>query len=530
MANAPHHVEVPPELQDTFAPVEALVDAFFADLRARPDLGRIDIRGERYVLVRGAALSVEFFGLVRGLFGPERQAEGDAFSRNFLFDLAHALGRSDARRFHDEMGLTDPLARLSAGPVQFAHTGWARVRLLPASHTVPGPDWVLAFDHLSSFEADAWQQAGQVADTPSCMMSAGYSSGWVSESLGQELLASELRCKACGHEECTFVMAPPDRIEDVARRLLAQVAPLATLPAGLPDFFARKRTEDELRRAHDVLEERVRARTAELEATVRRLEEEKQARERAERNLAQAMGLDAIGKLAGGIAHDFGNIVAVIANRIELLEMDGEESRHVDAIRMAAERAIGLTDQLRRLSRGQEAQPRLVRVEPVLSELVKLADRSLGQGVRVHLRPGRHAGQVWMDQSQLDQVVLNLMMNARDAMPDGGRIRVGSELIPAAQLPTGVDGQAAGQWVRVDVHDEGHGMERETLARIFEPSFTTKAARRGTGLGLATVSSIVERARGSITVQSQVGAGSTFTVWLPHHDAPPSEPDVWGGL
>src|SRR5262245_7479581 len=134
-------VRVPQEVAELFARAEQVVSRYFRERREDPSHGTIEISGERYILVRAASLSVEFFALVEGLFGPERKPEADEFSRSILFDLAHAIGKSDARNFHARMGLADPIARLSAGPVHFAHSGWAFVDISPESRPEPNENY-----------------------------------------------------------------------------------------------------------------------------------------------------------------------------------------------------------------------------------------------------------------------------------------------------------------------------------------------------------------------------------------------------
>src|SRR5262249_54832443 len=156
---------------------------------------------------------------------------------NILFDLAHAIGKSDAQKFHAKMGLSDPIAKLSAGPVHFAHAGWAFVDIDPASAPAPNDEFFLVYDHPYSFESDAWVRAGKSRKSPVCIMNAGYSSGWCEASFGIVLVATEIECRACGDARCRFLMAPPNRIEE---RLEAHRR--ATPPKGIgrdvaiPDF------------------------------------------------------------------------------------------------------------------------------------------------------------------------------------------------------------------------------------------------------------------------------------------------------
>ena len=307
---APRSVSVPDPLRDIFSRAEETVAAYFAERRQEIESGTLEHSGSRYVLLRGPALSVELFDLMRDFYGEGRQREADAFSRHLLYDLAHAVGRSDARNFHARMRLGDPVERLSAGPVHFAFTGWAHVRIDARSVTEPGDAFCLIYDHDHSFEADAWLAAGRSVDEPVCIMNAGYSSGWCEASFDTPLVAAEVLCRARGDEACRFVMAPPARIEaQLARWAEGADAP----PSGsvsVPDFLARKRLEEELRRKRDELEERVRERTAELEATYEALKQETQERAEAESRLMKSQRLEAIGRLAGGIGTSAGRGVS----------------------------------------------------------------------------------------------------------------------------------------------------------------------------------------------------------------------------
>src|SRR5688572_29246389 len=147
-------VSVPAGIEDVFVTAEQVVSRYFRERTDDPEHGTIEISGERYILVRAASLSVEFFAMARELYGPGREAEADEFARNILFDLSHAIGRKDAKSFHAKMGLSDPIARLSAGPVHFAHAGWAFVDIFPESSPSPDENYFLIYDHPYSFESD----------------------------------------------------------------------------------------------------------------------------------------------------------------------------------------------------------------------------------------------------------------------------------------------------------------------------------------------------------------------------------------
>ena len=245
---APKTVRVPAAMEPVFEAADNAVAEYFAGFDADPSKGTIEISGERYVLIRAAALSVQFFSLVERLFGEGRQSDAQELARNLLFDLAHAIGESDARSFQERMQFKDPIERLSAGPVHFSHTGWAFVDILAESQPAPNDDYYLLYDHPYSFEAAAWLRSGREAEFPVCIMSAGYSSGWCEESFGVTLVASEILCRAKGDECCRFIMAPPHRIEAHIRRYMHEKPQLASRirADNIPDFFARKQAEEDL--------------------------------------------------------------------------------------------------------------------------------------------------------------------------------------------------------------------------------------------------------------------------------------------
>jgi len=231
-------VRVPNEMEDLFAKAEDVVGRYFAQRTHDPSRGVIEVLGERYVLVRAASLCVEFFSLAKKRFGSGREAEAVEFASAVLFDLAHAIGKSDARNLSNKMQLHDPVDWLSAGPVHFAYTGWAFVDILPESRPLSDSDYYLIYDHLNSFEANAWIGKEGKASFPVCIMNAGYSAGWCEESFGLRLEAREILCRAKGDPCCRFIMAPPERIGERIRRYIeenpdlgARVAPYKTRPS-----------------------------------------------------------------------------------------------------------------------------------------------------------------------------------------------------------------------------------------------------------------------------------------------------------
>ena len=233
---------------------------------------------------------------------------------------------------------------------------------------------------------------------------------------------------------------------------------------------------------------------------------------RVEEKLVQSQKLEAIGQLAGGIAHDFNNILGVILSYAEFLQdglPEGDE-READVVEIlkAARRAVGLTRQLLTFSRQQPTLKRPTDLNLSLSELSKLLVRTVGEHIQISLTPSALPAICQIDPVQFDQIVLNLAVNARDAMPAGGRLEITLEQRTQA-------GSREPGFVRLTVTDNGEGMDELTQQRIFEPFFTTKQVGKGTGLGLATCFAIVEDAKGSIRVNSARGEGTTFTVDLP---------------
>jgi PAS domain S-box-containing protein len=249
---------------------------------------------------------------------------------------------------------------------------------------------------------------------------------------------------------------------------------------------------------------------------------EREAQERAalQEQLRQAQKMEAIGRLAGGIAHDFNNLVTAITGYGELamaqLPPETPVRRQVDEMRRAGERAADLTRQLLAFSRRQVLQPKVVDLNTIVGGLESMLDRVLGEQVELSMQLAADLGSTKADPGQVEQVLLNLVINARDAMPRGGRLTIqtaNAELDDA--FATKHIGSAPGEYVMLAVGDTGTGMDRATLERVFEPFFTTKAAGEGTGLGLATVYGIVKQSGGSVWAYSEPGRGSTFKVYLP---------------
>ena len=245
-----------------------------------------------------------------------------------------------------------------------------------------------------------------------------------------------------------------------------------------------------------------------------------------EAQLLQAQRMEAVGQLAGGIAHDFNNLLTVITNYGAMLiaDLPPESAARSDAGEMveAANRAAGLTRQLLAVSRRQVLQPQVLDVSFLAGNLEKMLRRLLREDIELETRFGPTPHLVFADPGQLEQVLMNLVVNSRDAMPDGGRITIETKTVSI----TGDRKETvpAGRYVALIVDDDGKGMDAATMERIFDPFFTTKPVGKGTGLGLSTAYGIVEQSGGYIRVRSEPGRGSTFTVYLPAADAKVEEP------
>ncbi len=243
-----------------------------------------------------------------------------------------------------------------------------------------------------------------------------------------------------------------------------------------------------------------------------------------EDQLRQAQKMEAIGQIAGGVAHDFSNLLTVILGHANLM---ADQLTELDPIRGSAEeiidagnRAGTMTRQLLAFSRRQVLEPEVLDVNAVLSDLERLLRRMLGESVELRTELLPDGGRVLADASQLEQVLMNLAVNARDAMPRGGSLTIAlGEAMLDGHHPPDLTGLPAGRYVTIAVRDSGIGMSPETRAHLFEPFFTTKDRDKGTGLGLATAYGVIKQSGGSITVVSELSRGATFTIYLPRLDA-----------
>ena len=251
------------------------------------------------------------------------------------------------------------------------------------------------------------------------------------------------------------------------------------------------------------------------------LENTQQEQKQLEERLRQAHKMEAVGRLAGGIAHDFNNLLTIIRGNSDLLQdREGADAFHqkcVNQIQKASSRAVSMTRQLLAFSRMQVLQPLVLDLNTVVAELGKMLPRLIGEHIEYSFSPDPKLASVKADPGQIEQVILNLSANARDAMPRGGKLSVLTsnvfvDEVEAAKRPP----MTPGRYALLSVSDTGHGMDEATKARIFEPFFTTKEVGKGTGLGLATVYGVVKQSGGFIWVDTTPGVGTKFEIYLPH--------------
>ncbi|MDZ4690284.1 ATP-binding protein [Terricaulis sp.] len=255
----------------------------------------------------------------------------------------------------------------------------------------------------------------------------------------------------------------------------------------------------------------------ELEERAAQLQQEIHQRERAEEELLQSRKMEAIGQLVGGVAHDFNNLLTVVLSGLRLMERNPDPARQAittEAMRQAVERGAGLTRQLLAFARRQALKPEVVDIGARLAGMRELLERSLRADILVDIQAPSDLWPVKSDPTQLELAIINLAVNARDAMPKGGVLTISAENMTGE----------SGEHVAIRIRDTGHGMSEETRKRVFEPYFTTKAAGQGTGLGLAQVYGIVTQSGGTVSIESTIDVGTTILLCLPRSLELPEAP------
>ncbi|MBX3197432.1 MAG: hypothetical protein KF850_06350 [Labilithrix sp.] len=508
----PTIVKVPPEVAPLFDRSAATMRDVFGRAEIDPARALVAIDGERYILIRASAFSIDFLDTLVNLYADRGEREALAIARGFLFDIAHTIGFHDARQMHEKLGSREAVEKLTGGPIHFAYTGWAQVAIDPRSNPVPGDDFLLVYEHPYSFEAASFLRAGRRSEGPACIMNSGYSSGWCQASFDVELTALEVKCRARGDDGCFFVMAKPDRVVAAARELFGiDAGTMREHGFDVPTYFERKRAEEEVRES------------------LRRLEE-------AQEELVRKERLATVGLLVSGVAHEVNTPlgVAVTATGVAQDEVEALQRRFeagaltkgdVRSFLDRAGQALSLVETNLGRAAYQITKFKRASVDHVSQEERRVDLAAYVRETLASLGPlARKAGLVvsFGSEGELDcvsfpgaisQIVTNFVTNT---------------VMHAA--PTRAEPSANASKLHVDVHlarlpdgrvslrysDDGRGMTSEVKAQAFQPFFTTGRADGGSGLGLHIVHSLVADVLGGrIELDTSPGEGATFVVTFP---------------
>ena len=294
------------------------------------------------------------------------------------------------------------------------------------------------------------------------------------------------------------------------------------------DITERKQAEEALRRSNEVLEERVAERTRDLTAANIKLRAEAAERERVEEALRQSQKMEAVGQLTGGLAHDFNNLLAGISGSLELIRLRNSQGRtakigsYIEVAMTSVNRAAALTHRLLAFSRRQTLDPKPTEVNHLVGGMKDLFSRTVGPGIEVGTKLATNLWSVLCDPNQLENALLNLVINARDAMPDGGHLLIETANSVFPDLRNDVNTSScektpAGEYLGLFVSDTGVGMTPAVMGRAFDPFFTTKPTGQGTGLGLSMIYGFVQQSGGHVLLKSDVGKGTAVSIYLPRH-------------
>lgn len=496
-------VKVPVQFEPIFEKAHAYVNKYFKEKKEDPSKGTIEIFGERYLLVRAASMSVEFFETIVNLYENEGEAEALNIARQLLFDIAHAIGKQDARNFHIKNNLQNPIEKLSVGPIHFSYSGWAFVDIFPESKPSPDENYYLIYDHPYAFESAAWLASGKKSDFPVCVMNAGYSSGWCEESFGISLVASEVLCIAKGDPACRFIMAPPSKIREHINTYKKSKPELARLITKyeVPGFFKRKEIEDRLKKSNKELMDK----TEHLETTRKELEvalKEKEA----------LLDVDKINKelkdFAYIVSHDLKTPLRGISQLAEWLVEDYTEALDdagKEALNLIKSRVIRMHNMIEGIFEFSKigrviGKPEAVDTGRIVRQIVESFE--LPQNIQIAIQEPLPS--IFIDQLLISQIFENLISNAVKYMdkPEG-LVEIG--------------GRIADSYYEFFVKDNGPGIEEKHFERIFQ-LFQTLAPKdefESTGIGLTIVKKIIEQNGGRIWVESEVHTGSTFKFTIP---------------
>ena len=481
-------VRVPHEIKPLFDIAEKTVGEYFQRLKINPAKATIKIDDQRYLLVRASALSFDFLKTIKDLYANRGEDEAFAIGKNFLFDIAHVIGSEDASNFHEKMNLTDPIAKLSAGPVHFAYTGWASVDILPASSPTPDDDFFLLYNHPFSFEANSWIEAKQKTKSPVCIMSAGYSSGWCEESFGISLTAVEISCKAKGDDNCTFIMAPPHRIKEHVKKYLNGTDTKNNVDVNLdiPSFFERKQLEEQMQIAREKADAANEAKTRFLANMSHEI--------RSPVNAIVGLG-------------------QILTSQMKELDLPDSFKECIQNICISGATLSEVINDILDLSKIEAGKMSLSVEDLDVHQTIKGVfhinkAQALEKGIKIGFNIDSDIPKIIKsDRTKINQILMNLLSNAIKFTPKGKSIFINAEVTEDKQH------------FILSVSDEGIGIPANRLKKILEPfeqaDATTTRVYGGTGLGLTITKRMVEILGGSFEFESKVGTGSVFKAILP---------------
>lgn len=465
-------VKVPDSFKPIFDWAQKNVGDYFRDLKMEPTQGTIEINDQRYILIRASALSIDFLNTMKNLYADRGEKEALIIGKNFLFDIAHVIGMSDAKNFYTKMNLTDPISKLSAGPVHFAYSGWASVDILPESTPSIDENYYLVYNHPYSFEADSWIRSGKKSELPVCSMNAGYSSGWCEESFGISLTAVEVTCRGKGDKHCTFIMAPPDKIQAHVERYYSKGEKGSTLKFTyeIPTFFERKK-----------MEELIKQKSEELELSNKELEQ-----------------------FIYSASHDLQEPLRMVTIYLQLLEkkykdkLDKEGKEFIDFAMDGGNRMReliwALLDYSRlRIVRDFEDVDLNELLKEILSEFKTIIEDTKAV-ITVEPLPN-----IFGDKVLINQLFQNLILNALKFKGNKN-----PEIV--------ISGNKNNNEYLFSIKDNGIGIQKEYAGKLFTifQRLNTKEEYPGTGIGLVICKKIVEKHGGKIWFESEYGNGTTF--------------------
>ncbi len=463
-----------PEFGQTLSKAENYVKRYFAQQKADPATGTIGINSERYILVRAASASVDFFETLCEMYQENGEEKAVQLTRSILYDISRTLGRMDARHFHQIMKLDDPMEKLLCGPIYFAHCGWAYVNILDQSRIEATEDCYIIYEHPFSFEADAWLKSGKNPDWPVCTMNAGYSAGWTEESIGFPVSSIEITCVAKGDPACRFIMGHPAKLKRYLEDYFHN--PQKTQDAlryYASNFFeAQKRSCDELStKVLDVtkeLDDFAYVISHDLKAPVRRIE-----------------------VLTGFITED-------LADKI-----DDEQREQLELLSQQAMNLNQLIEgvlQYSRIGRMREAVT-TINLNSLVHDLLEMIEIPDHIAVIVD----NELPTIDFERPRMQQVFEHLIDNAIRFMDkDQGEVHIEG-------------GEKGADFWEIRVRDNGPGIEQKQQEKIFG-MFQTLAPKDDSehiGVGLTLVKKIVEFYGGGVQVESEPGRGTTFILTIP---------------